>query len=191
MMPFRALLACCLSLTAGCLSATPGNADATEGAVGDDAAGTRTCSQAVRCAQDKGCYQPLCVGTCLAGTDLEAKQQAQAILQCEADRCTGIGMGMESTLALCVYDECRKEMEPCTTSGTESCQATLVCLETSLYSGGSSLDCLDSATYEARLHALAVTACVENECPYAIASGTDALAACLGNQCGSEFSNCM
>jgi hypothetical protein len=183
-------------LLAACLSATPGAADGTEGAAendvpGADSAGPRTCAQAVRCAQDKGCYQPMCVGTCLEGTDSAVKLQAQGILKCEADNCAGVAAGTESALALCVYDLCRAEIEPCTAKGTKTCQATLACIWGSYIGGTSPLDCLDEAAYESRLQVLAVTACVESQCPYAIIGGMTDVSACLGGPCKADYSACL
>ncbi len=183
--------ACLLACTSSaCLDATPKNvAGDVAGDVAADVAGT-TCTEALKCAMDKLCYGPLCLGECVANADVAVKAKLQTIGQCEADKCGSVSASKVGTLGLCVYRDCRPQVEPCTTSGSTACQATLTCIWTGVLAGTSLSDCLDQATYEGRLQALGVIACLEDKCPTAMTS-QQKLVECIGNECKSDYEKCL
>ena len=194
------LSAICVATFAACLTAqmknpadTPGGSDSAPspetpydpGTVPDvvvfgDGPVPQNCTDAMRCAQAKGCYAIACAGDCIAGLDEGGKAQLAAIGGCKTKNCGDPQDTDEATLAQCVYDKCRDEVEPCTVSGTATCVDTLLGLFGALGSSDryAMLNCLDKASYDSRVAALAVAACVEAQCATSIGN-TDQMMTCV------------
>jgi hypothetical protein len=93
--------------------------DAPADAQPDAAPGTLSCPQILECA--RSCqYQFACVQDCVDQGSPEARQVAQALLQCAMANCQG-SMGSESALQACVIQYCPDEGQACLGQCQPSC----------------------------------------------------------------------
>ncbi|NOZ02616.1 MAG: hypothetical protein GXP54_12100 [Deltaproteobacteria bacterium] len=196
------ILALSLTITlAGCAKSLPEGADASQNDAfhpddtyhpEDVPTPFQTCREAIRCITEKGCYSMLCAGGCVDGVDAQTAKRLQDLMGCAKDRCDGFSQWESTQMALCVYMDCRKDIEPCTNTGDADCVDTLTCAQQCQVDETCLVDCLDAATYDARLAALMVSACIESECPEALFNPARSLDCISSNgPCHDEYQDCI
>ena len=151
----------------------------------------RTCKEAVRCVSEKGCYSWTCAGDCASGVESATLGQLQNLMDCAIEYCNKFTGFQASQMARCVYESCRPEIEPCTNTGTENCAQTLICSQSCLLGNSCYMDCLDAATFDGRLGALIVSACMEAECPEAIIDIAKTMQCLTSGPCSTEYDDCL
>ena len=115
-----------------------------------------------------------------------AQAEAQALGACKDSQCAGLKM---AATALCVYQKCKTENQPCAKTGTMGCQDMLKCAQACPQGGGACyLDCTDKGSYDGKVVALTVLACIEKNCPDAKTQAD--LQQCLFTSCPTEAFAC-
>lgn len=149
-----------------------------------------TCVEALACVEASGNFSPAYAAPCVEGADTATKLQLQAILDCAQQQCSSYSATQVLQFGACVFDRCRDLVEPCSRTGSKTCQQTLQCAQACGMQMKCALGCEDAATYEARVAFARVAACLEAKCPGALVDASAAMTCVTTGPCQSTLSSC-
>jgi hypothetical protein len=143
-----------------------------------------TCVDIVACMNEKQCKDAACQQQCLAVGDATAQAQILALAQCQQGSCAGISD--QVALALCVYETCRTQNEPCVKTGTQNCMAMMQCFSGCGQTNTTCLlGCQAQASYDGFIAYIKLAKCVQG-------SGCGSSdTACITGKCSTELTACQ
>jgi len=141
-----------------------------------------TCADLVACVNKNQCTTQQCFQNCAKDFDQATIQQFNDLAMCAQQNCQQLQGN--AAKALCLYETCRDQNEPCVHTGTAGCMQTMMCMQQCGQNAVCQQGCVDKASYDATVTLLKLVACMEKNCPQPTQQ-------CLMASCGTELAACQ